>query len=415
MQDIPPLASGSRLHTRRAVIVGLGALAFAACGRRLPYAAPTATAGDALPTAPNPGWDSWVTGFRNRALAEGITPGTFDAAFATSGFTPGVVERDRNQTESRRTFEEYLAITADEARVTEGRAKMAQHGATLAAIESRYGVPAHVTCAIWGIESRYGTRLGAIPVISSTSTLAFDGRRGAFYESQCLAALRIIQAGDITPARMTGSWAGAMGHTQFIPTTFLSYAVDFTGDGRRDIWSVDPTDALASAAAYLSQMGWQRGRDWGLEVRADGVAEGTRDAAQWVSLGVQAAQGQMPASGQATLIRPQGPSGPAFLTTGNFTVIGRYNNAQSYKLAVGYLSDRLRGFGPLRAGFGPDSDGMTQEDRVRLQQRLTAAGYDTGGADGVIGPRSETAISAFQRARGLPVTGRPSRELLALL
>lgn len=401
------------IHARRMVLAGLGALALSACTRRVPMAAPTVS--DTLPTAPNPGWDAWVAGFRGRALADGITASTFDRAFASAGFIPGVVERDRNQTETRRTFEEYLAITADEARVSEGKAKLAQYGATLSAIESRYGVPAHLTCAIWGIESRYGTRLGGIPVISATSTLAFDGRRGAFYESQCLAALRIIQAGDVSPERMTGSWAGAMGHTQFIPTTFLSYAVDFTGDGRRDIWGADPTDALASAAAYLSQMGWQRGVDWGLEVRADGAGTGTRDAGEWARLGVRAAQGQMPSSGQATLIRPQGESGPAFLTTRNYNVIGRYNNAQNYMLAVGYLSDRLRGFGPLRASFGPDADGLTQDDRVRLQQRLTAAGYDTGGADGVIGARTEAAISAWQQANGVPVTGRPSRDLLARL
>lgn len=398
---------------RRAILAGVGAVALSACARRFPVAPPVTS--DTLPTAPNPGWDAWVAGFRSRALAEGITPAIFDRAFASAGFIPGVVERDRNQTETRRTFEEYLAITADEARVAEGKAKLAQHGTTLSAIEQRYGVPAHVTCAIWGIESRYGTRLGGIPVISATSTLAHDGRRGAFYESQCLAALRILQAGDVPPARMTGSWAGAMGHTQFIPTTFLSYAVDFTGDGRRDIWEPDPTDALASAAAYLTQMGWQRGPDWGLEVRADGVAAGTRDAGEWAALGVRAAQGQMPSSGQATLIRPQGEAGPAFLTTRNYNVLGRYNNAQNYMLAVGYLSDRLRGFGPLRASFGPDADGLTQADRVRLQQRLTAAGYDTGGADGVIGARTEAAISAWQQRQGLPVTGRPSRDLLARL
>lgn len=401
-------------QTRRAVITGLGALTLAACGRRMPYAA-TAVTSDTLPTAPNSGWDAWVAGFRSRALAEGISASTFDTAFGAAGFTPGVVERDRNQTESRRTFEDYLAITADEARVSEGKAKLAQYGTTLAAIESRHGVPAHVTCAIWGIESRYGTRLGGIPVISSTSTLAFDGRRGAFYEAQCLAALRILQSGDVRPAQMTGSWAGAMGHTQFIPTTYQAYAVDFTGDGKRDIWSADPSDALASAAAYLTQMGWQRGQDWGLEVRADGVAEGTRDAGEWARLGVRAAQGQMPVSGQATLLRPQGAAGPAFLTMRNYDVIGRYNNAQNYKLAVGYLSDRLRGFGPLRAGFGPDADGLTQADRMRLQERLTRAGYDTGGADGVIGTKTEAAISAWQGANGLPVTGRPSPGLLARL
>ncbi|MCC7321487.1 MAG: lytic murein transglycosylase [Rubellimicrobium sp.] len=407
-------------ETRRGVLAGMGAaLTLAACGRRMPAAASGASgapvAGGALPVEPNPGWDAWVASFRSRALAQGIAPATFDAAFSAAGFTPGVVERDRNQTETRRSLEDYLALTAGEERVAEGRAKLAQHGATLAAIEARYGVPAHVTCAVWGIESRYGTRLGGIPVISATSTLAFDGRRATFYENQCLAALRILQAGDTTPARMTGSWAGAMGHTQFIPTTYLAHAVDFTGDGRRDIWGADPTDALASAGAYLAQMGWQRGQVWGLEVEAGGTPEGTRDAAQWAALGVRAAQGQMPGAGLATLIRPQGDGGPAFLVLRNFGVIGRYNNAQNYKLAVGYLSDRLRGFGPLRAGFGADANGLTQADRIRLQARLSAAGFDTGGADGVLGPKSIAAIEGYERAHGLPVTGRATPALLARL
>lgn len=405
------------MTTRRAALAGIGALAlpwaFAACGRRPPPGQAGAAVAP-LPTAPNPGWDAWVAGFRARALAQGIAGGTFDAAFAGAGFTPGVVERDRNQTETRRSLEDYLAITAAEDRVAEGRAAFARHGGTLAAIEARYGVPAHVVCAIWGIESRYGTRLGDIPVISATSTLAYDGRRAAFYESQCLAALRILQAGDTVAAHMRGSWAGAMGHTQFIPTTYLAHAVDFTGDGRRDIWSADPSDALASAAAYLADMDWRRGQVWGLEVVAEGVAGGTADAADWAARGVRAAQGQMPGSGSADLIRPQA-GGPAFLTFRNFDVIGRYNNSQSYQIAVGYLSDRLRGFGPLRAGFGPDATGLTQADRIRLQEGLTAAGYDTGGSDGVIGARSIAAIEAFQAARGLPVTGRPSQALLALL
>lgn len=400
------------MTTRRGALAGLAALALSACGRRMPGAASAVAA--PLPTMPNPGWDAWVAGFRSRALAQGISVGTFDAAFAAAGFTPGVVERDRNQTETRRSLEDYLAITAAEDRVAEGRAKFAQYGSTLAAIEARYGVPAHVTCAIWGVESRFGTRLGNIPVISATSTLAYDGRRAGFYESQCLAALRILQSGDTVAANMTGSWAGAMGHTQFIPTTYLAHAVDFTGDGRRDIWGADPTDALASAAAYLADMGWQRGGIWGLEVQADGIGTGTQDAGAWAAAGVRAAQGQMPGGGQARLIRPQA-GGPAFLTFRNFDVIGRYNNSQSYQIAVGYLSDRLRGFGPLRAGFGPDANGLTQADRIRLQQRLTAAGYDTGGSDGVIGARSIAAIEAFQAASGLPVTGQPSQSLLAML
>ncbi len=398
--------------TRRAALAGIGALAVAACGRRYAPAAPVADGG--LPAVPNSGWSDWVARFKARALADGISERTYEAAFAAAGFTPGVVERDRNQTETRRSLEDYLAITAGEDRVAQGRQMFAQHGDTLRAIEARYGVEAHVTCAIWGIESRYGTRLGAIPVISATSTLAYDGRRAGFYESQLLAALKILQSGDVAPSRMLGSWAGAMGHTQFIPTTYLAHAVDFTGDGRRDIWSADPTDALASAAAYLSDMGWRRGQPWGMEVEADGVEGGSRDAGDWATAGVRAAQGALPASGGAELTRPQA-GGPAFLTFRNFSIIGRYNNARNYMFAVGYLSDRIRGFGPLRAGFGADASGLTQADRIRLQQRLTAAGFDTGGDDGVIGANTVRAIEAFQRARGLPVTGQASRDLLARL
>ena len=399
------------MFNRRMMMAGVAALTLTACG---PRGASYASSGG-LPVQRNAGWDAWVGGFKSRALAQGISAQTFDRAFAQAGFTPGVVERDRNQTETRRTLEDYLAITAAEDRVTEGRNMLSRHASTLQAIESRYGVPAHVVCAIWGIESRYGTRLGDINVISATSTLAYDGRRAAFYESQCLAALRILQSGDTAPQNLKGSWAGAMGHTQFIPTTYLAHAVDFTGDGRRDIWSADPTDALASAAAYLADMGWNRGLPWGLEVQAAVVAEGTRDFAQWAAMGVRAAQGQMPASGQAELARPQGANGPAFLLSRNFNVIGRYNNARNYMYAVGYLSDRIRGFGPLRAGFGADANGLTQAERARIQQRLTARGYDTGGADGVIGPNSNRAISAFQQANGMAVTGQPSRELLARL
>ena len=247
--------------TRRTAVLGLAAAALSAC---MPGAAPAP--GATFRPAPNPAFDAWVAGFRARALARGITPATFDAAFRGVGYLPAVVERDRNQTESTRTLEDYLAIAASDERVSKGRAALARHQATLDAVAGRYGVPAHVVTAVWGLESFYGERRGAVPVISATATLAFDGRRGAFFEDQLIAALRILQNGDITPARMTGSWAGAMGHTQFIPTSYIAYAVDFDGDGRRDIWSDNPVDALASAASYLARSGWVRGQPWGIEV-----------------------------------------------------------------------------------------------------------------------------------------------------
>jgi membrane-bound lytic murein transglycosylase B len=277
--------------------------------------------------------------------------------------------------------------------------------------------------AIWGVESRYGERRGDIPVISSVSTLTFDGRRGAFFEQQLVAALKILQAGDTVPSRMTGSWAGAMGHTQFIPTSYLAYAVDFTGDGRRDIWSEDPTDALASTAAYLRQSGWQPGRPWGMEVGLpagfdpSGTGRGNaRGADVWASRGVVTTAGRpLPNHGPAAILLPQGPRGPAFATYRNFNAILRYNNAVNYGIGVGYLADRIAGAPPLRSGFPPDAQGLTIDDRREIQRRLTARGFDTQGADGVMGPDTAAAIRAFEAEAGLPVTGEPTRDLLRRL
>lgn len=370
--------------------------------------------------APNPAFDAWLAGYRDRAAARGITASTMNAAFRHAGYLPEVVEKDRNQTEFTRTTEDYLNIAMSDERLSMGRQKYAALGGVLRAIESRYGVEPHVVTAFWGMESFYGTRQGNVPVVSALATLAFDGRRGAFFEQQLTAALRIVQAGDIAPDRMTGSWAGAMGHTQFIPTSFLEYAVDFTGDGHRDIWSDDPSDALASTANYMKRAGWVHGLPWGMEVILPAGFDGGllgrgkgRSAADWSGLGVRAAQGGGLQSG--SIIAPMGMGSPAFLLTQNFNAILRYNNAENYALGIGTLSDRLRGGGPLVGTFGPDKSGMTKADRQELQQRLTAAGYDTGGHDGVIGAKTKSAISAFQAARGLAVTGEPSLQLLAML
>ncbi|MFP7571847.1 lytic murein transglycosylase [Marivita sp. S2033] len=341
-----------------------------------------------LRPVPNPAYDQWVLAFQNRAASQGISQDTLRAAFRGAGYLPGVVTRDRNQTEFKRSLEDYLSIATSDERVQKGRAAFARHNGTLRALEEQYGVDARIITAIWGLESFYGERRGQVPVISATSTLAFDGRRGQFFEKQLIAALRILQNGDTTPARMTGSWAGAMGHTQFIPTSYLQFAVDYTGDGRRDIWSDDPSDALASAAAYLKRKGWTRGVPWGGEV------------------------GSIAASG--SVIQPQA-GGPRFVTTGNFRVIKSYNNSDAYAIGVGHLADRIGGGGPLRASFPPDANGLTKDDRIALQQRLTARGFDTGGADGVIGANTEAAIRAYEARRGLPVTGTPSQALLQSL
>lgn len=412
-----------RMTRRGMLLAGAGAV-LSACmptgggpvsnvGYRAPDPAPRAV--------PDAGWDAWVQGFKGRAVARGVSQGTVDAAFRGAGFLPEVIERDRNQTEFKRSLEDYLNIATSDERVSLGRQMFAQYGGTLAAIESRYGVERQVIAAVWGLESFFGTRRGNVPVISALSTLAYEGRRGAFFEAQLIAALQILQAGDIAPAAMVGSWAGAMGHTQFIPTSFLAYAVDFTGDGRRDIWSEDPSDALASTASYLARSGWTQGLPWGMEVALPGgfdrglLGRGKgRSADDWAARGVRAAGGGVLAGG-SIIDGGNGGAGPYFLLTQNFATILRYNNAQNYAIGVGHLSDRILGRGPIRASFGPDAAGMTVADRQELQRLLTAAGYDTGGTDGVIGSKTKAAISAYQAAMGLEVTGEPSLELLRRL
>lgn len=410
--------------SRRSTILGLSALSLSACmGGGAPMSAPSARPAPMRPE-PNPAFDTWKAGFRGRALAAGIPANVVDPALNSAGFLPDVIARDRRQAEFTRTFEDYIqGIAVSDERIAAGRAALARHNTTLRAIEQRFGVEAEVITAVWGLESRYGTERGDIPVISATATLAFEGRRGAFFESQLLAALRILQRGDTTLANLRGSWAGAMGHTQFIPTTYQDYAVDFTGNGRRDIWSDDPADGLASAANYLSRMGWRRGAPWGVEVRLpDGFNTGlagrgsTRSVGEWAGLGIRDMNGRnVPDHGAASLILPDGPRGPAFLVFQNFRTILRYNNSEFYAVGIGHLADRIAGRGPIRGNFQPDRNGLRLAERQEMQRLLTRAGYDTNGTTGTIGPASETAIRAYQQARGLPVTGQPSRELLERL
>ncbi|WP_171208848.1 MULTISPECIES: lytic murein transglycosylase [unclassified Ruegeria] len=371
---------------RRTFSIGLGASFVAACTGGTPS---NSQAPSRMRAVPNPGYDAWVASFKGRAASQGISQATIDRAFQGAGYLPGVIERDRNQVEFKRSLEDYLAIAASDERISTGQAMLQKYNRTLSQIEQQYGVDKEVVVAVWGLESRYGARRGDVQVVSALSTLAYDGRRGQFFESQLIAAMKIIQNGDTTPDKMTGSWAGAMGHTQFIPTSYLAYAVDFTGDGRRDIWSDDPTDSLASTAAYLSRAGWVRGQPWGGEA---GTVSGTPVA----------------------VLQPQTP-GPRIAVFRNFQVIKRYNNSDSYAIGVGHLSDRIAGGAPFQASFGPDATGLTLDDRKALQRRLTAAGYDTQGADGVIGNNTKSAISAYQRANGLPVTGEPSVALLRRL
>ncbi len=307
-----------------------------------------------FPAAANPGFDRWVAKFRLRAASQGIAARTLDAAFSQAGFLPGVIDKENNQYEFSLSLEDYLAITASDERIAAGKAALRRQAQLLSQIEKAYGVEAHVIAAVWGIESFYGTKRGTVPVISALATLSYASSRAAFFEGQLIAALRILQHGDVTPDRMTGGWAGAMGHTQFIPTTYLAYAVDFRGDGRRDIWGDDPTDALASAANYLARAGWSYGQPWGVEVllppgfnRALAGNLRRRSTGDWAKLGVRTATGnRLVDHGTASVILPAAATGPAFLVFHNYSVIAAYNASQKYVIGLGHLADRIHGGPP---------------------------------------------------------------------
>ncbi|MDW4549362.1 lytic murein transglycosylase [Defluviimonas sp. D31] len=376
-----------------------------------------------VPAAYNQGFDRWINGFRGRATAQGIRADVFDRAFQGVEYNSDVIAKDRNQSEFTKTIWDYLDSAASEKRVANGKAALAEHRKLLERIEVTYGVDKEVVVAVWGLESSYGTYRGTMPLIESLATLAYDGRRGSFFESQLIAALKIVQAGDVDPRAMTGSWAGAMGHTQFIPTSYLDYAVDFTGDGKRDIWSDNPADALASTAAYLARFGWQRGLPWGVEVQLpsgfDFGLTGDRikkSPSDWAAFGVRDMDGRVvPNHGSASILMPAGARGAAFMIFKNFQVIERYNAADAYVIGVGHLADRIAGGGPIRAGWPRDDRALLFAERRELQERLTRAGFNTQGVDGKIGPNTITAIRAYQQAVGMIPDGYASLDVLKRL
>ncbi|WP_404818155.1 lytic murein transglycosylase [Roseobacter sinensis] len=377
----------------------------------------------ATQVASNSGFERWIRGFEQRAGAQGIRASTLQAAFRGVRYDPDVIRRDRNQSEFTKTIWEYLDSAVSDTRIRNGKAALRQHRRTLDAIEAHYGVDKEVVVAVWGLESAYGEYRGTNDIIQSLATLAYDGRRGAFFEEQLIAALKILQNGDTSPRNMTGSWAGAMGHTQFIPTSYLAYAVDFTGDGRRDIWADDPTDALASTAAYLRRFGWVKGQPWGVEVQlprgfdyAQANRKITRSPAQWAQLGVVGMDGRaVPNYGQGSILLPAGGQGAAFMIFKNFAVIERYNTADAYVIGVGHLSDRIKGGPAIQASWPRGDRALTFAERKEMQQRLTQAGFSTQGVDGRIGPKTIAAVRAYQRSQGLAPDGYASLSLLKRL
>ncbi|PJE27800.1 lytic murein transglycosylase [Pseudooceanicola antarcticus] len=379
------------------------------------------SAPQAQPVASNPGFEAWKRGFRGRAMAQGITAATFDRAFRGARFMPDVIKKDRNQSEFTKSIQDYMEGAVSDSRVRNGRRAYGQQSRLFSRIERSYGVPGRYIAAIWGLETAYGSYRGKTPLISSMATLAYEGRRGRFYEAQLIALLKVVQHGDSTPENMQGSWAGASGHTQFMPTSYLSYAVDFTGDGRRDIWAEDPSDSLASSANYLSRHGWKAGQPWGLEVVLPqgfdySLSNGPEKMpSAWARLGVRPARGELRDYGQARLLLLAGAKGPAFLVFDNFDVIKRYNNADTYALAVGILGDRIAGAGDITRPWPAGERMLKRDERIELQQRLQARGYDTGGIDGILGSRSIAAIRAYQRRAGMLPDGHPSVALLTRL
>ncbi len=388
-------------------------------------AAETKPSGEAVQVAARTyaSFADWRADFRGRAAAAGISAATFDRAFTGVGVNDRVLELDQRQPEFTRPLWEYLDSAVSDSRVANGREKAAAEAATLAGIEQRYGVEKEVALAIWGLESAYGFNMGSIPVIESLATLAYEGRRRDFAEEQLIEALKIIQSGDVAPGAMVGSWAGAMGHTQFIPTSFQAYAVDFTGDGRRDVWAADPADALASTANYLARFGWTYGQPWGVEARLPqgfdyAIADQSirRPVAEWRAMGVTRADGgPLPEHGDASVIVPAGAQGPAFVVFDNFRVIKRYNNATSYALAVGHLSDRIRGDAPFAAAWPRGDRPLSRTENMEMQGLLTRLGFDTQGVDGIIGPNSVAAIRGFQRSQGMTPDGYASARFLDAL
>jgi len=366
---------------------------------------------------------NWIRAFRSRAKAQGISEATLDRAFRGVKYRADVIEKDRNQSEFTKQIWEYLDTAVSDTRVKNGKAALRKKKQILARVEKAYGVEGEVVAAIWGLESAYGSYRGDIPIVDSLSTLAYDGRRGKFFEAQLIAALKILQAGDVAPRKMTGSWAGAMGHTQFIPTSYLSFAVDFTGDGKRDIWSDNPTDALASTAAYLKRHGWTYGQPWGMEVTLPrGFTYGLagerikKSPSEWNAIGVRLVNGKpIPNHGRASILLPGGARGAAFVIFDNFHVIERYNTADAYVIAVGHLSDRIIGGPAIRASWPRGDRPLSFREKKEMQKLLTAKGFDTEGIDGIIGPNTIQAVREYQASLGLVPDGWISLDILKRL
>ncbi|KAA5607246.1 lytic murein transglycosylase [Roseospira marina] len=395
----------------------------ACAGSSASTAASPSGAPSAPPAAAEP-FETWLAALRVEARGRGISNRTLDRALANIHPNRRVIELDRRQPEFTSTFWGYFDSAASDQRVADGRAMLEQHSSLLTAVARDTGVPAHVLVAFWGLETNYGRNMGGFNVIEALATLAWEGRRGAFFRQELLTALTIVEEGHIAPEAMDGSWAGAMGHMQFMPSTFVGYATDRNGDGRKDIWGSLP-DAFGSAGRFLAAMGWHSDELWGRQVRlpagfdyAQSDLDLRKSLAEWAALGLRRADGgalPVVAGMTASLLLPAGHEGPAFLVYDNFRVIMRWNNSSFYALAIGHLSDRIAGHGDLVGTFDHTPHPLRRTEVEAMQGLLNRLGYDAGPVDGLVGPSTRAAIRGFQAAQGLPADGYADPALYARL
>ena len=365
----------------------------------------------------------FVRGLWPQAEARGVSRSAFEAAFSGYSYIPKVMELTRKQPEFSQTVQQYIDRRVTAAQAQKGQAMRREWNQTLTGSQQRWGVQPEFVLAIWGMETNFGGFMGGENTIHALATLTEGGYRPDFFREELLTALRIVSDGHVSPGNMTGSWAGAMGHTQFMPSSFMRYAVDYNGDGRKDIWN-SVQDALGSTANYLNNFGWRPGETWGYEIK---LPSGFNFAAarqleraplsQWQAMGIQRVSGKAfpRPSDMARLYLPAGANGPAFLLLPNFDVIKRYNNSDSYALAVGHLADRILGGGGFATPWPAGDYALTKAQKAELQTLLARAGFDAGSPDGVVGPKTRAAVLAYQGQAGLPADGHISGRLLERL
>lgn len=415
---MPSMPNRSLRRPAAALVLSVAALLASGCATS--PAAPPLTR---PPVAGSADFDTWKRDFAAEARTAGISEVTVSTVVPRLRQLPELLPLDRQQPEFVKPIWSYIDATVSNARIERGRRLRAEHAATLDAIAARSGVPAEIVVAIWGKETDFGGYTGRTPVYDALATLASTGRRQAFYRSELLAALTLVDRGMLPASpQPTGSWAGAMGQTQFMPGTWLRHAVDGDGDGRIDLYG-SLADAFASTAAYLAASGWPAGQPWGWEVRLpagfDWALAGEDRAqplAAWAAAGVTRADGRPLAGGlNATLLVPTGRQGPVFLLTDGFRAIMKYNASTSYALAVALLGDQLAGRPGLAADWPRSQPLLSVAETRELQERLAARGYDSGTPDGMLGTRTRTAVRGYQQRAGMVPDGWPTAELLARL